>query len=71
MAKKPETEEEKKVRETVEAIAKNIEDLANGVRKVLDGRLNKRGDHPARRIRCRQDATGGRGEGARRRSLAR
>lgn len=42
MAKKIETEEEKKARETVEAIAQNIETLANGVRKILEGRLNKR-----------------------------
>lgn len=37
-----ETEEQKKARETVEQIAKNIEDLARGVRAVLAGRLNER-----------------------------
>lgn len=37
-----ETPEEKAARETVEAIASNIETLANGVRKILEGRLNKR-----------------------------
>ena len=42
MAQKQETEEEKKARETVEIIAQNIETLASGVRKILDGRLNKR-----------------------------
>lgn len=42
MATKIETEEEKKGREVVEQIAKNIEDLASGVRRVLEGRLSKR-----------------------------
>lgn len=41
--KKPaETEEQKKARETVELIAANIVDLAEGVRKIVNGRLNKR-----------------------------
>ena len=39
---KQETEEEKKAREVVEQIAKNIEDLAKGVRAILAGRLNER-----------------------------
>lgn len=42
MAKKPETEEEKKARETIETIADNIVSLAEGVRKIVNGKLNKR-----------------------------
>lgn len=39
---KQQTEEEKKAAEVVGQIAKNIEDLAKGVRAVLAGRLNER-----------------------------
>jgi acyl-CoA synthetase (NDP forming) len=41
--KKPaETEEQRKAREVVEAIAQSIIDLSAGVRAVLNGKLNKR-----------------------------
>ncbi len=39
---KVETPEEHKARETVEAIAENIVNLATGVHKIVDGRLNKK-----------------------------
>lgn len=42
MAKTPETEEQKKAREFVEATAQAIIDLAEGVRAMLNGRVNKR-----------------------------
>lgn len=37
-----ETDEERKARETVETIADSIVTLANGVKSVLEGKLNKR-----------------------------
>lgn len=39
---KQETEEEKKARETVEALAANIESMAKGVRAILAGRMTER-----------------------------
>lgn len=42
MAKKVETDEEKKARETVEEIATNIAKLARSVTAILDGRLKKK-----------------------------
>lgn len=56
MAKKPETEEEVKAREFVEATAQAIIDLANGVHRLLDGKLKK-----SAIVLLIQEAAGGRG----------
>lgn len=57
MAKKPETEEEKKGREFVEATAQAIIDLADGMKTLLGGRLRRNAI-----IILLQEAVGGRGK---------